>query len=64
MPKEIFGRTYYNMKEVADILGISHRTVGKYRERGNLQGVRVGKEYLFTDEQIKDFLQGGNTKKR
>ncbi|MFN2363167.1 MAG: helix-turn-helix domain-containing protein [Halarsenatibacteraceae bacterium] len=51
----------YTAKEVADILKISYRKVLDLIKKGELEAKRVGKAYRITDNQIKKYLEGGDS---
>lgn len=46
----------YSVKEVANILKISTSLVRKLIDSKQLKGVKVGREYRVTEENIKSFI--------
>lgn len=46
----------YSTDDVMQILKCTRRTLYNYIKDGRLQGVKVGRKWLFTEEQIKAFL--------
>lgn len=48
----------YSIKEVADILKVSRRTIYNYMDNGTLKGVKIGKHIRFTPEEIKALIYG------
>ena len=53
--------TLYKPDEVAAIIRRNKQTVMRYRREGKLRGTLVGGGYLFSQEQIDEFLAGGTT---
>lgn len=53
--------TLYKPDEVADIIRRNKQTVLRYRREGKLRGTLVGGGYLFSREQIDEFLAKGTT---
>ncbi len=51
----------YTIKELKDVLHLGERTIFKYLKEGWLRGSKHGK-WLFTDEDIKNFLARGRKK--
>lgn len=50
-------KTLFNIEEVQEILDISERTVFRYIEEGELQGLKVGREWRFTQEDLDAFME-------
>lgn len=48
----------YTKKEVADILGVSERTVWNYIKAGRLKAVKIGGKWKVSDENLKKFVNG------
>lgn len=44
---------YYTLKETAEILRVSERTIHNYLKSGKLKGKKVGKSYRIKLEDIK-----------
>ena len=51
--------TLYKPDEVATMIRRHVQTVLRYRREGKLRGTLVGGGYLFSQEQIDEFLAGG-----
>lgn len=51
----------YTIEELKKILHLSERTIFNYLKKGNLTGSKHGK-WLFTDEDVKEFLAKGRNK--
>lgn len=49
----------YTLKEVCEMLRISRRTIYNLLKDGKLKGVKVGREWRFSREQIEEFLRNG-----
>ena len=50
-------KTLFNIEEVQEILDVSERTVFRYIEEGELHGMKVGREWRFTQADIDAFLE-------
>lgn len=48
---------YYTTDEVADFLKISRRTIYNLLEKGLLKGVKIGKTWRFSKQDIQDYIQ-------
>lgn len=59
MPKKILNITYYSAQEVANILGITRRSVYEYLKTKKLIGSKIGNRWHFTEKQIKDLISKG-----
>jgi len=68
MPKTIKGiGNIYNIKEMAEQLGASEVTVMRHYRAGKLRGRKVGKNVLFTQGSLSEFLEnkdGDRTKRK
>lgn len=49
----------YTLKEVEDILKVTQRTLYRYIKEGNLQAVKVGREWRVTHEALQAFISKG-----
>jgi excisionase family DNA binding protein len=49
---------YYTVNEVMEILKVTRLTVYNYVKDGRLKGNKVANKWLFTEEQIKDCIEG------
>lgn len=54
---EIQGVTFYTVQEVALMLRITPQTVRTYIKEGKLQGKRLGRPLLITEENLNSFLE-------
>jgi excisionase family DNA binding protein len=52
----------YTLKEVADKIKIPIVTLRKYLKDGTLTGVKIGKHWRITEEQLKDFISKNTVK--
>ena len=59
--KEIFGVKHYDIKETADILGISPTSVLNYIKIGTMKAAKVGGRWLIKEEDIKVYLENAST---
>jgi len=46
------------MEEAAEALGVTVRTIHNYKQAGRLVGQRIGRRWLFTEDNLKDFITG------
>lgn len=51
---------FYTIVEVSQALRVTPQTVRSYIKRGLLKGIRIGKPILIKENDLKEFLQGGN----
>lgn len=58
--KEIFGVKHYDIKETADILGISSTSVLNYIKAGTMRAAKVGGRWLVKEEDIKAYLDNAS----
>ncbi len=56
MPKTIGEITIYSVKEVAEKLGTTERTLRGYIKGGRLRAQKVAGHYTITEESLRDFL--------
>jgi excisionase family DNA binding protein len=47
---------HYSVKEIADLLKVSPRTIYKYVLNGMLKGKKIAEKWRFSKEQIDTFL--------
>ena len=52
-------KKYYSVKEVAEILKCSDRTVRRYIKAGTLEGKQIARMLYVTEISIKNYLEGG-----
>lgn len=48
---------HYSVKEIADLLKVSPRTIYKYVLNGMLKGYKIAEKWRFSKEQIDTFLK-------
>lgn len=63
----IVGEKLLSLKEVADHLQLSERTIFNLIKRGDLEGIQIGKRWRFSPETVQaymDRLQQEQTQKR
>ena len=58
MPRIVGNSTVYDLQEIASMLRIHVHTLCRYVRTGRLRAARVGKYYLVTEENLKEFLMG------
>lgn len=58
MAKKIVGIKFYDENEVAELLGVTRRTVQTYRWTGGLQAKRIGRSWYISEENLRRFLEG------
>lgn len=46
----------YTVEKLADLFGVSERTIRRYREDGYLSYTKVGDKYYFSDDDVREFL--------
>lgn len=49
----------YTLDEVADIIGVTTRTLYTYIKESKLKAVKVGRGWRVTDKALKEFLETG-----
>ena len=54
----------YTLDQVAELLQVSRRTVLRFIERGELVGVKVGRAWRFTKEDLQDYLETQKRKRQ
>lgn len=58
--KEIENLKLYNLQEVAEILGIHYQTVRKLIQKGELKAKKIGKGYIVTSENLKQYVSNND----
>lgn len=48
----------YTVEDVAKMAGLTTRTIRNYLKDGRLKGRKVGAQWRFTEQNIKDFFEG------
>ena len=51
----------YKSTEVCEILQVTQRTLYNYIVAGQIKAFRVGREWRFTEEAVKEFMEKGTT---
>lgn len=46
----------YTANEVCELLKITKRTLYRYLEDGSISGFRAGRQYRFTEDDVKAFI--------
>lgn len=55
---EIENTKYYDMKETADMFGVSKMTIRRYMNQGKLKGAtKIANKVYFSDQAIKEYLK-------
>ncbi len=52
--------TLYKLDEVAEMLGLTKRTLYSYVKDGRLKAVKIGKFWRVSEENLQDFIQKGS----
>lgn len=58
MAMKILGETFYSATEVAELLGVTRRTITTWISKGRIQGQKIGKRWYFAESNVKAFLMG------
>lgn len=45
----------FNQKEVAQLFGTTRQTISLFRKKGILRSTKIGRKYMFSYEELKDF---------
>ena len=61
--KIIYDEKHHNIKEVAEILGVSTTTIHSYIKTGKFKALKIGGLWHITESTIKIFLDGGAAEK-
>lgn len=48
----------YTLEELEEILGVTYRTLLSYLRTGKLKGVKIGRKWHVSEENLKNFLNG------
>lgn len=54
----ILGEKLYSVPEVAEMLGVTTRTITTYISKKKLQGQKIAKRWYFAEDNLKDYLHG------
>lgn len=49
--------TFYTVADVANYLKLSELTIRKYLKEGKLHGVKIGRTWRISDQDIKNFIK-------
>ena len=49
----------YTIEEVAELLHTTRRTLYTYLKEGKLKAVKMGRKWLITEENLKEFISKG-----
>lgn len=58
MAMNVLGYEMLTSKEVAELMGLTPYTIREYVRRGMLKGVKYGRGWHFTTDEIKRFIKG------
>ena len=58
--KEIENMKLYTLQEVAELLGIHYQTVRKLIQNGELKAKKIGKGYIVTSENLKQYVSNND----
>lgn len=56
MPKEIAGKTYYTIAEVARALDVTAQTVRAWAKRGRIIAHKMGLPILISEDSLRSFI--------
>ena len=48
----------YNIRETAEILGVTTRTLQTYIKNGRIKARKIGRGWKFTEQNINEFING------
>lgn len=48
----------YTVNDIMDLLKISRRTLYTYIKDEKIKGNKIGNKWIFTEQQVKDFIEG------
>ena len=54
---EIVGVTLYDVKDLANLLGLHEKTIRALLRTGQLEGKKLAKKWYVTEESLKRFIQ-------
>ncbi|MEC9485365.1 MAG: helix-turn-helix domain-containing protein [Candidatus Izemoplasma sp.] len=49
-------KPYYTLKDIMEITRLSERTIRRYLKQGKLNGDKIGKEWRFQEEDVKQLF--------
>ncbi|WP_210123649.1 MULTISPECIES: helix-turn-helix domain-containing protein [unclassified Staphylococcus] len=50
----------YTVEEVAEMLGVSARTIREYIRKEKIKAVKVGNKYIISEDNYRKFVNGDN----
>lgn len=53
----IYAYTMYTTKQLAEKLGLKQKTVQKYCQLGYIKAIKIGRDWLITEEQLQEYLK-------
>jgi excisionase family DNA binding protein len=56
MPKQIAGKTYYTVLEVAGALDVTPQTVRAWAKRGRIKAHKMGLPILISEDSLRSFI--------
>jgi excisionase family DNA binding protein len=56
MPIQIGDMTLYNVKDLAEMLGVSESTIRKYLQQGTLKGKKMARKWYVPDESLQAYF--------
>ena len=59
--KVILGTRYYTVPDMATEFGRSEQTISRWIKEGKLNGIKCGNQMLFTEEDVKKFIEESHT---
>ena len=60
MPMIVLGQTLYSLKEAAEMLNVSPRSVYTYIKNGKIKAQKIGAGWRFTEDTIKEFINASH----
>lgn len=59
MKEKLQSLPLYTLKELAQLLEVTERTLHTYIKTGKLKGVKIGGKWKVTEENLQKFINGG-----
>jgi excisionase family DNA binding protein len=59
MTMENTGKKLYRLKEVEAVVGLGTKTLGKWIREGKVKGIRMGRLWYMTEEEVQRILKEG-----
>ena len=56
--KEIAGIKCYEIKEVADILGVHYQTIRNLIKNGKIKATKICRNYMITEQNLQKYING------